>query len=216
MTSTAISAQGTQIQIATGTGSAVAVTGVTVGNPTVIASTAHGFNNGDAITFDSNFSGADASHLNGKTATVIYKTTNTYAVAIDTTGLTITTGTAHATATSYTTVGNARTFTGLDGSATELDKTNLASSAKEIALGLVDFGQFTFEADHDNGDAGQAAVLSHYTAGTVVGMKVILPSGTTPTASFNAFIKKFSLTGGIDAIARRSIDCRITGTVTWA
>jgi hypothetical protein len=216
MTSTAISAQGTIIQIATGTGSAVAVTSVAVGNPTVITSTAHGFNNGDSITFDSNFAGANAASLNGKTATVKYKTTNTYAVDIDTTGLTITVGTAHATATTYTAIGNARTFSGLDGSATELDKTNLASSAKEIALGLVDFGQFTFEADHDNGDAGQAAILAAYTAGTSKAMKVILPAGTTPTASFTAYIKKFALTGGIDAIARRNIDCRISGSVTWA
>jgi hypothetical protein len=216
MASTAISAQGTAIQIATGTGSAVAVTGVTVGNPTVIASTAHGFNNGDSITFDSGFAGANAADLNGKTFTVQFKTTNTYAVGFDSTGHTITLGTAHATAVTYSAVGNARTFTGLDGSASEIDATNLASAAKEIRQGLVDFGQMSFECDHDNSDAGQAALLTAYTASTLKNFKVVLPAGTTPTAAFTGYVKKFAMTLGVDQIVKRNVDVRISGSVTWS
>ena len=214
-TSTAISAQGTLIQIATGTGGAKTISGVAVGNPTILTATAHGFSNGDLVAIAA-LAGADAALLNSLSFTVTNKTTNTFAVQVDTTGKTITAGSGTATPTTYTTVGNCRTFTGLDGSASELDKTNLQSTAKEIALGLVDFGQFSFECDHDNGDAGQAALLAAYNAGTSRTMKVVLPAGTTPTAAFTAYIKKFALVGGIDAIARRNVDARISGSVTWS
>ena len=50
MASSAISAQGSVLAIGTGTGSAVTITGVAVGNPTIITAAAHGFNNGDVIT----------------------------------------------------------------------------------------------------------------------------------------------------------------------
>ncbi|MBK7592267.1 MAG: phage tail protein, partial [Betaproteobacteria bacterium] len=42
MASTAISAQGTIVQIATGTGGAKTITAVTVGYPAIVTSTAHG------------------------------------------------------------------------------------------------------------------------------------------------------------------------------
>jgi hypothetical protein len=201
MPSTAISAQGTLIQIATGTGGAKTITGVAVGNPTILTATAHGFSNGDLVAI-AGLTGADAAMLNSLSFTVTNKTTNTFAVQVDTTGKTITAGSGTATPTTYTTIGNCRTFTGLDGTATELDKTNLQSGAKEIALGLVDFGQFSFECDHDNADAGQAALLAAYNAGTSRTMKMILPAGTTPTAAFTAYIKKFTITGGIDCAAQ--------------
>jgi hypothetical protein len=215
MTSTAINTQGTQIQVATGTGSAQTISGVTVGNPTVLTATAHGFSNGDRVAIAA-LSGANASVLNGNTYTVQFKTTNTFAINVDTTGDTITAGSGTATPQTYTAVGNSRTFTGLDGAPAEIDVTNLASTAKEIRLGLVDYGQLTFECDHDNGDGGQAALLSHYVAGSSASYKIVLPAGTTPTASFTAFVKKFALTGGIDAVARRNVDLRISGPVTWA
>jgi hypothetical protein len=213
MSSTAIAAQGTTIQIATGTGSAVAVTGVTVGNPTVIASTAHGFSNGDSITFDSGFTGANAADLNGKTFTIMFKTTNTYAVNFDSTGHTITAGTAHATANTYSNIGNARTLTGFDGSASEIDVTNLGSTAKEIRQGLVDFGQITFEADHDESDAGQSAFLSAYNSSVLKAFKVNLPNGNT--AAFSGYCKKFSASLGVDQVVKRQLDVRISGAVTW-
>jgi hypothetical protein len=53
-------------------------------------------------------------------------------------------------------------------------------------------------------------------AGTTKGFKLILPAGTTPTASFNALVKKVSSQGGVDAIVKSSAELRITGAITWA
>lgn len=219
MASTAISAQGTIFQIATGAGSAKTISGtVGVGNPTVLTSTAHGFVNGDYITFSAGFTGANASALNSKSYAVQFKTTNTFAVSEDTTGLTITVGTATATSATYTAVANVRAISSaFDGSASEIDVTNLASTGKEFRLGLVDNGGARMDIHLDNADAGQVAVRSAQVASTQKAFKLILPSGTTPTASFNGFVKSFPVTGvGVDGVVGASIDIKITGAVTWA
>ncbi len=42
--------------------------------------------------------------------------------------------------------------------------------------------------------------------------KMTLPDTTVIT--FNAYVKKFSLAGGVDAVIRSSVDLRISGAVT--
>ena len=215
MPSTAISAQGSTLQIGTGSGGAKTISGtVGVGYPTVLTSTAHGLNNGDVVTLAA-LTGADAALLNGQTAIIFDKTANTFAVHIDTTGKTITVGSGTATPVTWTAIANVKSFSGFDGQASELDKTNLASTAKEFALGLVDYGQFTADVDYDYTDAGQAALLAALSSGLVKTVKLTLPD--THTATFSAYVKRLPTAGGVDQIVKRSgISFRITGAVTWA
>lgn len=218
MTSPAISAQGTIVQIATGTGGAKTITGIAVGNPTIITATSHGFSNGDVVTI-AGLTGTDAATLNGKTYVVTNKTTNTFALgganAVDTTGKTITAA-GTATPVTYTAIGNVRSFSNDGGSVTTLDKTNFASTAKEFAPGLVDYGSVSFEVQVEMGDAGQLAADAARLAAATKTFKIILPAGSTPTASFDAFVTKFSRSGSVDAVVSGSIDLKITGPVTWA
>jgi hypothetical protein len=214
MTSTAISAQGSTLQVGTGTGVAKNVTAVAVGFPTILTSSAHGFSNGDSITFSSGFTGTNAASLNGKTLTIRDVNANTFAVDVDTTGQTITAGTATATGATYSQVGNLKSFSGFDGQASEIDVSNLSSTAKEFRLGLVDFGMLQLELDHDNTDAGQAALLAAYNAATAKSFKLTLPNSNV--ASFTAYVRKFSAQGGVDQVVKRQVDLRISGAVTWA
>ena len=220
MTSTAISAQGTVIQIGTGTGASKAISGVAAGNPTIITATSHGFANGDVVTI-AGLTGADAALLNGKTFVVTNKTTNTFALAgsnaLDTTGKTITfSGSPTATGVTYTAIGNVRSFSNDGGSVTTIDVTNFDSAAKEYRAGLIDYGSISFEVQVDNGDAGQLAVEAARLGATMEDFKVILPSGTYPTATFSAFVTKFSRSGSVDAVVTGSVDMKITGPVVWS
>jgi len=216
-TSTAVSAQGTIHQIATGTGGAKTISGtVGVGNPTVLTSTSHGFANGDVVAIAA-LTGADAAELNSKTYVVQFKTTNTFAVAQDTTVKTITVGAGTATPNTYTAIANVRSGTDLEsGSSPEIDVTDLTSTAKEFRLGLVDNGSYSLTLFHSNADAGQAALQARRLDGAAVNMKVILPTGTTPTASFSALIKKFSKSVAVDGVVEASVDIRVNGVITWA
>lgn len=215
MASTAISAQGAVLSIGTGSGGAKTITAVQVGNPTILTAAAHGFANGDVVALAA-LAGADAAALNGKSATVRSKTTNTWAVDIDTTGLTITAGAGTATPTTWTPVNNLPSFSGMDGSASELDVSNLSSTAKEFKLGLVDPGQFSIELHTDLTDAGQAALRAKQQSGVISQFKLALPGSTLVTYTFTGYVKKFTLAGGVDQVVKSTVDVRISGTVTLA
>lgn len=209
MSSSAISAQGSVIAIGTGTGAAKTLTAIALGNPTILTATAHGFANGDVVTL-AGLTGTDAATLNGQTVSVRNITANTFAVNIDTTGKTITAA-GSATSTTFTNIANVRTFSGFDGSASEIDVTNLDSIAKEFRLGLTDPGQFTFEIDYDNDNAGHIALRARQISGALSNFKLTLPNATVIT--FSAYVKKFSLGGGVDAVAKTAVDLRISGAV---
>jgi len=211
MSSTAISAQGSTVQIENTTGVAKNVTGLALGFPTIVSATSHGFANGDVVSFAS-LTGNTT--LNGVTAVVKNVTTNTFAVDVDTTGGSAWVSGGTATPATWTAIANIRTFSGFDGSASEIDKTNMSSTAKEFMLGLVDPGQFTMEVDLDQADAGQLALRATQVAGSAKYFKLTLPN--SKTATFQAYVKKISSQGGVDAAVRNSVDLRITGAVTWA
>jgi hypothetical protein len=211
MTSTAISAQGTVLAIGTGTGGAKTITAVTVGNPTILTSAAHGLNEGDVVTLAA-LTGTDAALLNGLTVSIRNKTTNTFAVYIDTTGKTITAGSGTATPVTFTNIANMKDYSGFDGSASELDKTNLDSTAKEFMLGLTDPGQFTINIDYDNQNAGHIALRAKVVSGVISNFRVTMPD--TDVITFNGYVKKFSLAGGVDAIVKTAVDIRISGPIT--
>ena len=211
MTSTAIPAQGSILQIATGAGSAKTITDVSVGNPTILTATAHGLANGDVVTLAA-LTGLDAATLNGLTVSVRNITTNTFAVYVDTTAKTITAGSGTATPVSFTAVANMRDFSGFDGSASEIDVTNLDSTAKEFLLGLTDAGQFTINIDYDNANAGHIALRAKQVSGASSNFKLTLPNSNVIT--FTGYVKKFSLAGGVDAVAKTAVDIRVSGAVT--
>lgn len=210
MSSSAISAQNSVLAIGTGSGTAKTITAIALGNPTIITSTAHGFLNGDVVTFAS-LTGADAGLLNGLTTSVRNITANTFAVYIDTTGKTVTAAGTATTAT-FTAIANLHDFSGFDGSASEIDVTNLDSPAKEFRLGLVDPGQFTINIDYDSANAGHIALRAKQVSGVISNFKLTLPNATVIT--FTGFVKKFSLQGGVDAVAKTAVDIRITGAVS--
>ncbi len=214
MTSTAISAQGSLLQIGTATGGAKTLTAAAVGYPTIITSAAHGLLNGDVVTM-ALWAGTGATLLNGLSFVVQDVTANTFMVEVNTTGLTLTTGsTPTATPVTWTTINNMKTFTGLDGEASEIDVTNLLSAAKEYVLGLVDNGKFSIEVDYDGGDAGQLACVAAQQSGAKKSFKLTLPD--THTFTFSAFVKKAPLSGGVDQVVKRgTIDLRITGAYVF-
>jgi hypothetical protein len=211
MTSTAVSAQGSILQIATGSGGAKTPSAIAAGYPTILTfAAAHGINNGDVVTI-TGVTGTGNAVLNA-TLPVQDVTSTTLMLEVNTVGLTLTVTGASVTPQTYTQVNNLKTFTGFDGEASEIDVTNLSSTAKEYRLGIVDPGKFSIEVDHDSTDPGQVAVRASQNAGTLKSYKLILPDGHT--FSFSAFCKKFATSLGVDQVLKGSIDFRISGPIT--
>ena len=215
MTSTAISAQGTTVSIGTTTGSAINITAVALTNPCriTLASTT-GLNKGDVVSVAGI---VGTTQLNGNNYVVQYIEPATKIVTlagVDATGFTAYTSGGTATPVQWTKVGNVRSYNGFDGAASEIERTNFDSTAKEFILGLFDPGQFAIEVDQDNTDAGQIALMTAQVTGLLKNFKLLLRNGNS--ATFTAYVKKFNSQGAVDQAVRRSADLRISGPITWA
>lgn len=208
-----ISAQGSTLRIATGTGGAKTITGITVGYPAVVTSTAHGLNNGDVVVLVGIV--GTMSSLNGSSRVVSNKTANTFAMLdADTTGLTYTSG-GTATPATTTKINGVMSFDGFDGTADELDVTDLDSTAKEFISGIKDEGKFGFEIKNlTKTDPGQQALRANRTSGAVVGMTLTLPD--LSVATFSVIVKSMPTSGGVNAVLKGKVDCRISGPVVWS
>jgi hypothetical protein len=210
MSNTAISTQGSTLQVATGSGSALSISSIAEGNPTILTSAAHGLALGDVVTI----AGSTAPAGLNATFPVIAKTTNTFAVPLDTTGGAAFAGTTTATPVAWTAIKNFKTVKGFDGKVAKLDATNLSSTAKEYIAGLLDPGQFTFDVDVDMADPGQTALRNFLYSASVVSFKLTLPNGHT--ATFSAFVESFPWDGGVDKLLTANVNLMITGPVTYA
>jgi len=211
----AIESQGTTLQIETGTGGATTITDIVVGYPTKLTAVAHTLTAGSVVTLAA-FAGADAANLNGQTAIVQYVTADTFTVAIDTTGDTITdnTNTATATPVTYTAVGEIIDWDGPGGSASVIDKTHLTSTAREKMIGLMDEGQFTFSLNCVFGNTGQSAVRTSRANRTRKHYKVTYSDATVQ--SFYGYALQFATSGGVDDKVNASATIEIDGAVTTA
>jgi hypothetical protein len=207
-----ISAQGSKLEIATSTGSAKTITGISVGFPAIVTSNAHGLVNGDVVTL-SGIVGTMAS-LNGTSHVVSNKTANTFALLdVDTTGLTYTSG-GTATPAVYTQINGFMSFDGFDGSASDVDVTDLSSTAMEYISGLVDNGKFGFDLKTLNADNGQIALRAARVSGVVTGLRLTLPD--LKVATFNVLVKSTPISGGVNSVLKGKVDTKITGAVVWS
>lgn len=112
----------------------------------------------------------------------------------------------------WTNVANIKSYSGFDGTATEIDVTDLNSTAKEKRLGLQDWGSFSLDANINYADPGQAAMQASRKAGSALEYKLTLPDGSAK--EFSAYVKSFPLAGGTDTVLTGTIALTITGDVT--
>jgi hypothetical protein len=158
--------------------------------------------------------GADAALLNGQSLVGVSKTANTIAVNVDTTGKVITAGAGTATPVAFTKINGVVSYSGLDGAPSELDVTDLDSTAMEYISGLIDEGKFGFEAKTLHTDAGQLAVRAARASGAVKTIKLVFPDAVV--ATFNVLVKSVPVSGGVNAVLKGSVDTKITGPVVWS
>lgn len=207
-----ISAQGSTVSIATGTGAAKAITAISPGNPAIVTSNAHGLSNGDVVALAAIV--GTMSVLNGTSHVVSNVTANTFALLdVNALALIYTSG-GTATPATYTKIKGLISFSGLDGAASDIDVTDLDSEAMEYISGLVDNGKFGYEAKVLNTDAGQLAVRAARTSGALKGIKLVFPDGVT--ASFNVLVKSIPSAAGVNAVLKGAVDTKISGAVVWS
>lgn len=115
------------------------------------------------------------------------------------------------------TVGGIVSLTGIgSGSATEIDVTTLASTAKEFRQGLRDFGSISIELIRDQDDVGQAEMFDAMGLQDVRTCIVTLPTSTANVGTFEGFVQSLSTDINADGVATGTATIRITGAVVWS
>lgn len=208
-----IVAQGTKLEIGTGSGSAVTTVTATVGFPTIITKSSHGLTRGQVVTLSA-FAGTSAALMNGFTVVCRNVTTNTVAVDIDTTGGTLTAANGTLTPVTYAEIAEVTDFDGPSGSASVISMTHLRSTAHEKKMGLLDEGQFTFSLNYLPSDAGLVAARQARAGNIERNFRITFANSTT--ASFAGYVAAVSTSGSVDGKVTGSITIEITGSVTFA
>jgi len=206
----ALPSQGTILKMGKAVaGDALTTVAVEAGYPSVFTKTAHGLTAGRKVTC-SDFGNAK---LDGLSAVVQFVTDDTFALALDTTGETIGTGTV--TPETYWTIGEVTDCDRAAGDRTEIDVTHLTSTSKEYLLGLRDGGTFTFSVNFLFGDDGQTAVREAEASDDSFHWIAEYPSGNT--CSFDGFVKSFTgPSAEVDGKLSGSVNVKITGDVVFA
>ena len=206
-------AQGTKIEIGTGSGSAVETVTAAVGFPTIITKNAHGLTDGTVVTLSA-FAGTDAALMNGQVVVVKNVTTNTLAVDIDTTGKTLTAANGTLTPVAYTQIGEVTDWDGPGGSSAVIDKTHLLSTRKEKFAGVPDEGQLSLSVNFDPSGAGIEAAQAARIARAEKDFKITYSDDQT--ATFSGDVLAVTSSGSFDGKVSGSITIEVTGAVTFA
>ncbi len=208
--STAISGQGSKLYISGTAGSAITVTGITKASSAVVTGT-HANIVGDVVEFGTVAGMPEIYGLLGIVTAI--STTVSFTVNIDSSGYAAVGTTGTASPQTWTQVKNFADYNGFDGTASELDKTNMDSEAMENAAGLQDFGNFGFNIDVDDGDTGQLAVRAAKGTGAIKSWKLRLPNAKLRV--FHGWVKKMTESAGVNKILKSSVDVRVTGSVNF-
>jgi len=134
--------------------------------------------------------------------------------AIETQGTVIAINTGTTGSPTFTTISEVVSFSGFDGQAAEIDVTSLQSTAKEIRMGLQDFGSFQLECNYLQADAGQGALRTAKAARALKEFRITFSN--TKTATFSAYVMSASISGGVDSKVDTSFALRISGDVTFS
>ena len=115
-------------------------------------------------------------------------------------------------------VGQVISITGPDGSASEIDVTNLSSSAKEFVIGLPDNGSVQFEVsfDYKSATAKHDDLISARNTVPQVLQQFELRLSDSPQTvlAFSAYVSTFSLSVGVDDKVGATFSLRISGAFT--
>jgi len=214
-TSEALSSQGVELRVgdqpSDDTGpTSVTITTLSKTNPsTLVASSMTGLDTGLPVAF----SGTSNADVDGKS--FVLGAENASPASFDVTGLNGTGWVADIAAGKVTPVTwlnlcETKTFTGFDGQASEMDVTTLCSVAKEVRVGLQDYGNFNFTMNYVPSDPGTMEMQEAKAEGKPRWFQLDLPDDQGQWV-FQAYVRQMTIAGGVDQPLTTNVVLRITG-----
>lgn len=116
----------------------------------------------------------------------------------------------------FTTITDLTGISGVDGgSNTEIDVTDLNSTAREFILGLKDGGSATLTGFLNTASTELMGLRTDRANSTIRNFKLELTEGTPTVISFSAIVTAFTIDCQVDSAISLSITLRITGDPSW-
>lgn len=135
--------------------------------------------------------------------------------AIEAQGIVISRGTGSGPIT-YTAIPEIKSFSGPGGSASVIDVTDLASTAKEKRMGLADEGQLQLTINYIPDNTVHMALRADRAARTKVPFQIAFTDAGDTLWTFQAYVTGFNVTGGVDGVVEATVTLEITGAITEA
>lgn len=122
----------------------------------------------------------------------------------------------------YTAITELYDIGGPDGSANEIDVSDLDSTAREFRMGLKDSGTLTFGLNYIPTNTQHNLLRTTWTARTIAYFQMIFtdddattsPVTTATIWSFSAYVQSLSISNSVDGKTEGSVTLRITGDIT--
>jgi len=204
---------GSQFKVQTGFGVAKTITGVTLAEPPVVSSTAHGFVTGDVVRINDLVT---PTGLEGNLYPVDNEASGTFELAGgDTTGGTAFAGgspLATASPVTFTTFCELTGANQQDAGADTIEVTTICSTAKEFEQGLSDSGTLQLDFNWAGNEAVQAALRAAKLSGDQVAFKIIFP-GTGGIVIMIGTVTSTSFQGAVNGVWTASASIKLTGEV---
>ena len=114
--------------------------------------------------------------------------------------------------TNYQLIGEVVSFDGPTGQAKVIDVSHLTSTRREKRMGLPDEGQITLNLNYVPSDTGQDELTEARDNRELRNFKMVL-AGAVETWTWQGFVLKFSINGGVDDKVNATAVIEITGAI---
>ena len=116
----------------------------------------------------------------------------------------------------FTTIPQVTSLSGPDGSASEINVTNLSSTAQEFVLGLKDEGSISLDIIWDERDTQHAELRTLFASGASNNFQIADSGSPSKTYTFPAFVQGLSMSSGVDEVQRATVNLRVSSAIVIA
>jgi len=135
--------------------------------------------------------------------------------ALDSQGMTLASGDS-ASPEVFTSITELSNIDGPGGQATEIDVTDLLSTAKEYRQGLKDEGDVTCDMNYIPQNTQHALLQSDRSGQVLRNYRITFTDSPATTWTFLGFVKGLSISNGVDNVTKGSLTIRVAGDIAVA
>lgn len=135
-------------------------------------------------------------------------------MAIESQGMSIKIGDGATPTEGFTDINSVKSISGPSGSASVIDITTLASTAKEKMMGLKDEGQVSLNINFNPSEATHLALLTARTNKTKTNFQLHFTDASNTVYNFAGYVLSVPVNSGVDAVVEGSVTIEISGEIT--